>query len=419
MKVFVLGHTQSIFINQLYGDIKLKEDSFIFDIEYSNSVSQNKINVESEIFDRKINLRGIHVSKLQVLINIFKQFFSNRLWNVIFFEVKQRSSLKNIKSKLYEYGRAKYIANRYISPLNHDIYHFHYCIPQLLLVANFLPKKSKIIMSFWGSDLMSTNGISNIFYVRQALKKATKITLQSPEMARMLAEKYGYDLSEKVVDIRFTISTDIYNNINSFKDAKFELDAFKYKHGINKKDIVISLGHNANKENNHILMIEQIRNIPISYKKNMSFIIHLGYGGDEKYRNELKKIIKNETQTNYIIIEDYLEPTEIAKLRLITSIMLQLPVRDALSAAMTEVLYAGNCVIAGGWLPYDILLRNDIGFYKINTFEFLPKVIMDVFDKLKKNDPLFPNNKQKIKSFLFPDTTTKEWISLLRSIHNE
>lgn len=418
MKVLILGNTQSLFINQLYGGIK-HDDRFNFIIDSRGELSKSKMKIDSKIFDGIVDLKNVKINKLRIYKTLFNFSITSLFWKVFFFELSQGTNYTKLKSYIYKLVTAKYIVNNVILPLEIDIYHFHFCTPENLILSNFLPAKSKIIMSFWGSDLLRQSGVSNTYYVRNALLKATKITVQTIELKEYIAVKYGRDIFDKIVDIRFTLSTNIFENIDLLKNDLKSLGEFKEKYGINKNDTLIALGHNAYKENNHLLMIDSIKKLPNEFLKQVTFLFHLGYGKNNQYINELKNILETETNIKHVLIEEFLQPKEMAKLRLITDVLIQMPISDALSGAMTEVIYAGNNVIAGAWLPYGIFKRNNIHFYEVENFNRLNNLLKNVVEN--KNNSIknnYAKNKEIIRSFLFPNITTKSWIKLFNNLMN-
>lgn len=419
MKVLILGNTQSIFINQLYGDIKLHDDKYNFIIDSKGVLSKSQMKIDSKIFDEIVDLKNVKINKLRIYKTLFNLLLTSVFWKVLFFELSQGTNYTKLKSNIYKLVRAKYIVNNVIIPLKIDLYHFHFCTPENLIFSNFLPDKSKVIMSFWGSDLLRQSGVSNTYYVRNALLKATKITVQTIELKEYIAVKYGRDLFDKIVDIRFTLSTDIFENIDFLKNDLKTLGKFKEKYGIDKNDTVIALGHNAYKENNHLLMIDSFKKLPNEFLKQVTFLFHLGYGKNNQYINELKNILKTETNIKHVFIEEFLQHIEIAKLRLITDVLIQMPITDALSGAMTEVLYAGNDVITGAWLPYGIFKRNNLHFYEVENFDELKNLLKSLVEnKNNSKKTRYLKNKEIIRSFLFPNTTTKNWINLFNSLMN-
>src|SRR5690606_19796040 len=118
-------------------------------------------------------------------------------------------------------------------------YQFHFCTKNTLKFIHYLPKRSKTICSFWGSDLYRINDPYNLFYVKKALRKTTKITIQTPEMVTDLGRKYGAFLLDKVVFAQFALETKIYNYIDLFEKDIGALMEFKNTHQIPVDNVVL------------------------------------------------------------------------------------------------------------------------------------------------------------------------------------
>jgi len=414
-KILVLGIGQSNFLNQLYGDVLLKDNQYIFDIDKFYDVSKGQVDANSP-FQKKYNFDNIKFSFFQRLYNFMSFSLKSFFWEIFFFELSQKVHPFIIIDLLRQYARASQIVNKYIIPQNHHIYHFHFCTPEYLMYIHFLPLNSKSICSFWGSDLMRITGVSNVFYVSRALRKTTQITLQSQELAQILLFKYGREFENKILINQFTINTDIYDFINEFVSDSGAIDAFKNKYSIPTDKIVIAVSHNAFIANNHFDILESLVSLENKYKNNCVFIMPLGYGGNDKYINEIKIYCNNHKDLKTQILTDFFDPKNTALLRLSTDLMIQMPISDALSGAMTEVLYAGNAVLSGSWLPYGILKNNELPLIEASNFNQLPKLVADFCDNFNEVKEVNKNNANKIKNFLFPDTTSKQWLSLFNSM---
>lgn len=416
IKILILGIGQSNFLNQLYGEIIKKDDNLKFYIDNYSDLSNGKIETLNLPYEEFYDFKSEHIPKWELRKIIFDFSKTKLFWEIIFFEISQKKSAKEIKNLLFDFAKAKYRVENFINNLDLDIIHFHFCVPDNLKEIYFLNSKIKTICTFWGSDLMRATGVSNVFYVKKALEISNVITVQTPELSEILYCKYGRKFSLKLTNLLFTLGIKIFDEIDVNRDNISILNDFKKRYSIPLDKIVVALGHNAFSENNHLLMIEQIKILPKKVSCKFVFLLHLGYGGNKKYIDSLQKIAGIEQELHFIIITKFFNSKETALLRLSTDLLIQMPISDALSAAMTEVLYAGNTAVTGAWLPYGILRRNGVRFLEIEKFSELPKTL-ETFS-LNHNSIKMGNckNSKLIKDLFFPEITTPGWIRLFKNL---
>lgn len=415
LNFLILGMSQSNFLNQLYGDILRHSSEFEFSVDGFYDISKGKVKTK-EIYERRFTFKNQPVNKRELLQSFLAFSLTAFFYKIIYFECKRGKSLNYIFNILKKFARIRSVVHNEILKHPFDIFHYHFMTPQYVETIYFLPKKAKIICSFWGSDLLRNNGEEHFFYVNRALQRANAVTIQTPELGDILFKKFGNSLKFKTHFLRFTINTGIYEEIDNLSDDQTQLVNFKRKYKISENKIVISLGHNGFEENNHQKMIETLKYLPVSILDNCVFLLHFAYGSTDKYFHHIKKLLSETKQIHSILIEDYFDKKEIALLRKSTDIFVQMPVSDALSGAMTEVLYAGNIVVYGSWLPYKFF--NDIGIkmYKVSSFENLKDKISIIIKNMEYYKNIQKNNADKIKETLFPDSTTPAWIKLFKSI---
>lgn len=408
IKILALGLSQSNFLGQLYGDLKKSYKNYKIGVNEFYDLSKGKIEIEEKIFSAFFNFKNEKVSRLESDRSFINFSFTPLFWEIYFFERSQGKSRKETYHFLRRMAYDKVIVEKYVLKSNYDIYHFHYCSPKNLNYLHFFPKEKKVVCSFWGSDLMRETGVRNIFYVSKALEKASSITIQNKELAEMLYCKYGRELKDKTNIVQFTISTQIYNFIDLFRNNPEEIQNFKIKYGIPLDKKIITVSHNAFVANNHIDILKTMDDLPVDVKSRFAFVLPLGYGRNEEYLSKLEQF-KISSSNKIFLLHQFFGPEETALLRLSTDIMVQMPVSDAMSGAMTEILYAGKQVITGSWLPYGLLRRNGVQFIEVDEFGQLPEIVENYCnneDNFKKNNL---KNAEKIKAFLFPDSTTPAW----------
>ena len=86
------------------------------------------------------------------------------------------------------------------------------------------------------------------------------------------------------------------------------------------------------------------------------------------------------------MLKSHLSNVDVAKLRIETDIAINIQQTDAFSGSLQEHLFAGNILLVGDWLPYDILDENHV-FYKKSSLTDLSDQIKDCivnYDKYKK-----------------------------------
>lgn len=415
-KILILGIGQSNFLNQLYSEILNETDEFEFYINGYFDISKGEVENSELPYTKFINLDENYPSKLKQIKHLHQLMKKRFFWKILFLEFGVNLNFNKLKKKLQEHIIAKYLAEEIIGKMDIQGIHYHFCTPQNLIFANYLKKDIDSIASFWGSDLMRITGVENVFYVSSALQNCTAITLQTPEMAEMFYCKYGRDFYKKIYILRFNLNLDIFKQIDILKSNKAELKLFRDAHLLNSKEYIVAIGHNAFQENNHLKIIESLNNLPLNLKCEITLVLHLSYGGNKKYIELLKSISRKEDTLDIRIITSYFGPKEMAMLRISTNLMIQMPISDALSGAMTEVLYAGNNVIAGSWLPYGLLRRKGIHFFESESFLELPQLVEQVYKRIDNFKEKNKNNPIIVRDLLFPEITTPKWIQLFQSI---
>ena len=115
---------------------------------------------------------------------------------------------------------------------------------------------------------------------------------------------------------------------------------------------------------------------------------------------------------HFKIIRDYLSTKEMAEIAVVSDIMIHVQTTDQLSSTMLSHMYCGNVVIAGSWLPYDVLKRKGISFITIDDVSELGNRLSDVIENIdsikKEND----RNKAIIHEMSSWVNASKKWYSV-------
>jgi hypothetical protein len=293
-----------------------------------------------------------------------------------------------------------------------QICHFHFVKWGNLLEIFFLPKDTKVIVSFWGSDLLRTNSLVDLYVGKRALIGADIITVQSVELKEIILSKFGREFAEKIRIAQFILEKEIFEKIDYWRS---EVKTVK------KEKTKICIGHNANKANMHVEILNVIKGMPREILNQIELVFIFGYGISDPlekdiYKNDIVELL-NDNYISYSFKDEFLNSNEIAKIRVENDIFIHLPASDALSAAITECMYAGNIVITGNWLPYGPFIRAGLKYYTIDQFNNLGEILAKIIRDKEKVKLDFRTNPEKVNQFFLSDSVAEQWKEIYEDFH--
>ncbi|MDB9874300.1 hypothetical protein OAC97_03485 [Flavobacteriaceae bacterium] len=415
-KILSLGSGQSNFLSRLYTDLKRHITNLSFTIDDYNDLSKTADSFSKSIFEKKLDLQGVNVKKTELIIYILKIFFNKSFLTIFFFEIKNKISLVHSLKIVKRNAIYLAVAEQFVRNQNYNLYHFHFCVPYNLRFIHYLPKNSKIICSFWGSDLYRRNSKEDLFYVKLALLKISAITVHTTEMKRDLLKKYNINIESKIHLARKPPNTKVFGYI--LTNTEHDIRNLKVKLAIPLENKIITVGYNAFEENNHLEILKHLYKIPKSIRSKITIILPLAYGRKEEYLQKLKEETHTYVNMHIVFYDDFLNSQDLSLLRMISNIQIQMPISDALSHSITEVLFTGNDVIAGSWLPYQFYNRIGVKLYFIEDFSDLPKKVIELIKKNKKTKSQITSIQKVITENFYPQTTIKPWVSLYKKLLN-
>lgn len=409
MRVLVAGIGQSNFLDQLYSSIQdSSKKDYVFDVVSLKSLDDTELKQSS----KSIYQNHYPFPKFDFFENT-SLLLTVEFYRYIFQVFRFSGSLKKTK----QYFRYYFQNHSLLRSLKNKptLVHIHFVTPENLVLLHLLPKDTSIVLSFWGSDLMRKAGVFNYYFVQKALNRCDRITIQTNELKESLLSKFGRSLNKKVDLVKFPPDQEVYSLITEFTSDRLSTRktfAEVYNLDIGKKWLV--LGHNGHKANQHIGILDALSRLD-SLTDDFELIIPFGYGGNDRYKANLLESIKGSGVKKLHFIEEFLGPEANAKLKASSDIYIHLPVSDALSATMTEFLYAGCQVITGDWLPYSTLRNWGMQYFSISSLDQLKNMLVKV-SELTVNDQTVQNNKLIIEKFLFQVPAAKSWLNVYAEI---
>ncbi len=379
LKVAVIGMYPENFFNPIAGEIK-KNGTSIDLISLSNDSIIDMDGSYNNVY--KGLTKSMTLSKIGKII---PGLFRRKFWSYFF-----------SKSSLSDKVKMLFYLQFFPSFEQYDIINVQYnVIPHPIL--KLFPKHAKLIASFWGSDIYRLKG-KYLEKQKELIDRANVVTVHHEEMKELFDQKYP-NFEGEVVQCLIPLEPELFGHIDKEKSTPDKIG--------------VSIGYNTNPSFRHIELINLISNLDEEIKDKIRIIVFTTYGGSEKYTEEVNDALVN-SGCDYIVYKDKCSLPELAKRRKDMNILLHIPMSDAFSGTVSEVLYSGNLVIAGSWLPYSSYEKQGVYFEKVNDLEEVENVLIGAienFDEVKKK---CEENPQKVIDTLDYSGNMDKWTSLFK-----
>lgn len=265
-------------------------------------------------------------------------------------------------------------------------------------------KTRRLNLNVGGSDFYRTDKEERD-YKRKLIACADGITAETEATVQEFGEYYYEETKNKLKLLPFGV--EVLDHINYSENAN--KNYIKEKNHIPLNKIVVTCGHNAIQEHQHLKMIDALNKLPESIKKQIVCVFPMTYPqGRETYINSVEYALK-ESNLEYIILTEFMDFQKMAEYALISDIMLHVQRTDQLSSTMLEEMYAGSIVIAGKWLPYQSLHEIGIFFIDAEAISDISTLLADVVINIENYKKKCVENKRIIWKHSSWDELTPRW----------
>lgn len=291
-----------------------------------------------------------------------------------------------------------------------DVLHFQFLDLKMLIWSDFLFKRTrKSVMTFWGSDLFYS-GFAEKLVMRRYLGKADTITLMTKEMDMKFHEIYGRKYEQKLLRY-IDFGNSLYPRIEQ-SEREMTREQCKAYWNMPVDKVVIHIGYNAVKEQNHLAIITELLRLPRAVLDDIYVVLHFGYGlYDKSYKMGIERALR-EGRAKYAIIEKYMYAEEMAIFRRTADIWIHGRDTDAFSASMCEYMYAGALMLKGAWLRYSKLIEGKYYYYDFADFTKLAELLMQVLMPGGVSTRKILGNRIKLKKLNSWEVYGPKWIGL-------
>lgn len=351
----------------------------------------------------------------------------NNITVVQWSEFLNRQVIKNLGIRMV----SKYIEN--IKNLNRelgfnsqiDVAFVHYVEPfHLICFYPFWKKTRQRILVFWGSDILrASNRKLKLFPF--FLKQSTDIVFMTQSQCEYFHNKFGYKYDKKIHILDF--GNKILDKIDKIS-IEYTTQQCKEEFGFPADKIIVHVGYNALKEQQHLDMMRSIvacAQLPTTKEwiEKIKFVFHVSYGRGEDfddYRNNLK-VLMNQAGLDYVFMEEFFQNKKLVMFRKTCDIFLYGNKTDARSASPLEYIYLGACFICPVWLKdnYGLLDEGNIPYFVYDDFNDLTNVfnkcLSEYMNKSTSNcveENISPEGKKVIRDTISWESLAPKWRSL-------
>jgi len=290
----------------------------------------------------------------------------------------------------------------------YDLIELHYCdLFHASMIRFYRRFCTKVVAILWGSDIFR---LPERLYpvMKKLLLQCDIINCSTLPMRDKIKMIMGKEFSEKKIT-QCLFGLELLNKIQHIVDkscSKDELANVLELQNYNKNLMIITIGSNGSEGQQHLDIIDSLSNINFN---NVYFILPLTYGLSQEYYRKIKQSLIGFKSPSYCLTK-FMTTEQIASLRLITDVFIQLQITDALSGAMQEHLYAKNIVITGSWLNYDILKNNGVYYEMVDNVKQIGMKLKSVVENYHLIKKSFYNNSEKIWDLSSWEHCIDDWL---------
>ncbi|WP_374174034.1 hypothetical protein [Flavobacterium tructae] len=289
-----------------------------------------------------------------------------------------------------------------------DHTNIHYVLPLYSMFIDYFKKKSKSVSTVvWGSDFLRVSN-SKRDMMKPIFEKSDSILIPNTELAFSVGDYYN--CAAKIKSVGFGIG-----KLDRIKELIESDDKEKFKSDLDipNDKLIVTVGYNGLKEQQHELILNAFENIDPKIKSNLFIILPFGYGGNAEYKKYLVNKL-GKLEISYKVYDTFITDVDVSKIRICTDLVINAQISDGSSASLQEHLYAKNVLLVGEWLQYKHFSDAGIEFWKFdeqNLFNQL-NYILDNFENCKKS---VQNNDKVIHAMSSWNSRINQWINVFEN----
>ncbi|WP_052597848.1 TDP-N-acetylfucosamine:lipid II N-acetylfucosaminyltransferase [Aureispira sp. CCB-QB1] len=296
-----------------------------------------------------------------------------------------------------------------------DIINFQYIDRTSTKYLQYLNANNKVVLTFWGSDLMCTAGVELYEEQLRLIDRADRLVVHSLQMREILLSKYGRKYLDKVRLNYFGLEDIKFNKISKAEADKKGLKEYAQKWQIPENKIKLLIGYSGAKSTRHHRILEELNKKSEEWRDKFHLVIPMTYNNNDKeYFKAIENLI-NKTEYSSTHIVEYLTDDEVAYLYNLIDVFINIRESDAFNATMVETLYLNKINIVGSWLPYEMIKRSGINYLEVEKISDINKALYQVL--VGDLNPNIRHNKEKIYKLTSNNYTVPKWCDIYKELY--
>ena len=289
-----------------------------------------------------------------------------------------------------------------------DVVHNHYLSQRDLALGLRVSRRfhARWVCTFWGSDLLRASDRA-LRQMLPYLRRCDRLTACNERMRDKLRQSCGEELYQKT---RMTIwGQDGFAAIDGILSNETREDC-RTHYGIRPGNYVVSIGYSADNAQHQLEVVEALSALPKENLSHMTLVLQQTYVKRDPAYMERVRQAAEALPCQAVVLRDFLDLTETARLRLCADLFILAISTDAFAASMQEYLYAGAVFLMGDWLGYPQLDELGIPINRFHEYKELPALIQQAMNgKLQRATD---EQRALLPAHYSWDAVRKDWLGL-------
>ena len=289
-----------------------------------------------------------------------------------------------------------------------DVVHNHYLSQRDLALGQRIARRfhARWVCTFWGSDLLRASDRA-LRQMLPYLRRCDRLTACNERMRDKLRQSCGEELYQKT---RMTIwGQDGFAAIDGILSNETREDC-RAHYGIRPGNYVVSIGYSADNAQHQLEVVEALSALPKETLSHMTLVLQQTYVKRDPAYMERVRQAAEALPCQAVVLRDFLDLTETARLRLCADLFILAISTDAFAASMQEYLYAGSVFLMGDWLGYPQLDELGIPINRFHEYKELPALVQQAMNgKLQRSTD---EQRALLPAHYSWDAVHKDWLGL-------